>query len=298
MNKRIRALLLALLAVSSFCACRPYPPTEEEPTKALTDTAETELGSIEQTQSDYVISTEWMTFCFSKKEFTESEAADIAAEAVFVMADVRNYLKVNYTSEEAQETVCYFDRTYRNKEGRAISMCYWTEKRMHCISLSDFVHEYVHMISENNEDLVYHPSKIFSEGLAQYVSLHFFDGIATRAYTYFTEAPVSTNSEEHQRVCKLLSKNGLAYTTENYNKAFVAILDKQYDVSKIDKDSDFYNYIIGQVFVDYCIRQLGGLEKFISVYCDCVTASDVYGKSVDDLVLEACAYNTAAFYGD
>ena len=99
-------------------------------------------------------------------------------------------------------------------------------------------------------------------------------------------------------ICDLLSDNGLAYNAENYNKAFVAILDKKYDVTKIDVNSDFYKYNIGQIFVDYCINQLGGLEKFVSVYCDSVTIADVYGKSVDELVIEACAYNTSTFYID
>ena len=75
-----------------------------------------------------------------------------------------------------------------------------------------------------------------------------------------------------------------------------AILDKNYDVTKIDVNSDFYKYNIGQIFVDYCINQLGGLEKFISVYCDSVTMVDVYGMSVDELVINACEYNTLLFY--
>ena len=55
---------------------------------------------------------------------------------------------------------------------------------------------------------------------------------------------------------------------------------------------------IGHIFVDCCINQLGELEQFISVYCDSVTVADVYGKSVDELVIEACTYNTDTFYKD
>lgn len=300
MIKRILSILLALLILSCLYGCNRDDRVEDEPTETTTDTIETKPKPIEQTESDYIISTDWMTFYFSKGDFNESDVEDIAEEAVSVMADIRNYLKVNYTLEEAKETVCYFDSTYRNKDGQKRSWCFWDEKKMYCISLDDFVHEYVHMISENNEDLVYHPSKLFSEGLAQYVSLNFYDGVATKQYTFFKEESVSKNSNasEHQMICDLLSDNGLAYNAENYNKAFVAILDKNYDVTKIDVNSDFYKYNIGQIFVDYCINQLGGLEKFISVYCDSVTIADVYGKSVDDLVIEACAYNTSTFYKD
>lgn len=300
MIKRIISFLLVLLALSFLYGCNQDNRVEDEPTEITTGADKTEPSLIEQTESDYFISTDWMTFYFSKGDFKESDVEDIAEEAVSVMADVRNYLNVNCTLEEAKETVCYFDSTYRNKDGQKRSWCFWDEKKMYCISLDDFVHEYVHMISENNEDLVYHPSKLFSEGLAQYVSLNFYDEIATKQYAFFKEESVSKNSNasEHQMICDLLSDNGLAYNAENYNKAFVAILDKNYDVTKIDVNSDFYKYNIGQIFVDYCINELGGLEKFISVYCDSVTVADVYGKSVDELVIEACAYNTATFYKD
>lgn len=300
MIKRILSIILALLILSCLYGCNQDDRVEDNPTETTTGTDKTEPSLIEQTESDYIISTDWMTFYFSKVDFKESDVEDIAKEAVSVMADVRNYLKVKYNLEEAKETICYFDSTYRNKDGQKRSMCFWDEKKMYCISLNDFVHEYVHMISENNEDLVYHPSKLFSEGLAQYVSLNFCDGIVTKQYAFFKEESVSKNSNEaeHQMICDLLSDNELAYTAENYNKAFVAMLDKNYDISKIDKNTDFYKYNIGHIFVDYCINQLGGLEKFVSVYCDSVTIADVYGKSVDDLVIEACAYNTSTFYID
>ena len=278
--------------------CNQNTPTEDEPTETIANTDGTEPRPIEQNESDYIVSTDWMTFYFSKKDFKESDVEEIAEEAVFVMTDIRNYLKVKYTLDEAEETVCYFDSTYLNKDGQKRSMCFWDDKKMYCISLDDFVHEYVHMISENNADLVYHPSKLFSEGLAQYVSLNFYDGIATNQYAYFKEESVSENSNasEHQMICELLSENGLAYNAENYNKAFVAILDKNYDVTKIDVNSDFYKYNIGHIFVDYCVDQLGGLEKFISVYCDSVTSPDIYGSNIYEIVSDACAYNTALFY--
>ena len=300
MIKRIISFLLVLLALSFLYGCNQDNRVEDEPTEITTGANKTEPSLIEPTESDYIISTDWMTFYFSKGDFKESDVEDVAEEAVAVMTDVRNYLKVNYSLEEAEETICYFDSTYRNKDGQKRSMCFWDEKKMYCISPDDFVHEYVHMISENNEDLVYHPSKLFSEGLAQYVSFNFYNGIASQQYTFFKEASVSKNSNEaeHQMICNLLSDNGLAYNAKNYNKAFVAMLDKNHDVTKIDVNSDFYKYNIGQIFVDYCINQLGGLEKFVSVYCDSVTIADVYGKSVDDLVIEACAYNTSTFYID
>ena len=286
-----------LLIACGFASCNRDITNTNDSTDITAKVEETESMTTEQTDSDYIVSTDWMKFYFSKKDFKESDIANIATESVSVMADVRNYLKVNCTLKKAEESVCYFDSTYRNKDGEKRSFCSWDEKEMHCISLDDFIHEYVHMISENNDDLVYHPSKLFSEGLAQYVSFNFYDEIATQQYNFFKEAtvPENSNAAEHRMICDLLSDNRLTYNAKNYNKAFVAILDKKYDISKIDKNTDFYKYNIGHIVIDYCINQLGSLEKFISVYCDSVTIANVYGRSVEEIVIEACAYNTAAF---
>lgn len=298
MIKRITIFLLLLSALYYLWGCDSYNTDNGVSSQNTPKSEETEPTPIDQNNSDYIIHFDWMTFYFSKKDFKKSDIADITTEAISIMADIRSYLKVNYTLEEAKETVCYFDSTYRNEEGHNRSCCLWSEKRMYCISLDDFIHEYVHIISENNAELVYHPTKLFSEGLAQYVSLNFYDGIASQNYVFFKEQAVSENSNtsEHQIICDLLSNNELTYDAENYNKAIVAILDKNYDVSKIDNNSDFYKYYIGHVFVDYCINQLGGLKKFIAVYCDSVTIVDIYGKSIDELVMEACAYNTSMFF--
>lgn len=57
-----------------------------------------------------------------------------------------------------------------------------------------------------------------------------------------------------------------------------------------------YKYYIGFIFVDYCINHLGGLAQFLSAYCDSATVPNLYGKTVDKIVKEACAYNTFLFY--
>ena len=298
MIKRIFFILLTLLILSCIYGCNKDNKIENKQTETTTNTDKSKSPSILQTESDYIISSDWMTFYFSKRDFKETDIESIAKEAICVMTDIKNYLNVKYTLEEAKNAICYFDSAYRNKNGEFRSQCLWDENKIYCTSLDAFIHEYVHMISENNKDLVYHPSKLFSEGLAEYVSLNFHSDIATKQYAFFKEKSVSKNSNatEHQMICKLLSDNELAYNAENYNKALVAILNKNYDITKIDVNSDFYIYNIGHIFVDYCINYLGNLEKFISVYCDSVTVTEIYGKSVNDLVIEACAYTTAIFY--
>ena len=298
MIKRIISFLLTLLIVCSFASCNQDATNTDESTEVTTKVEETKSIPIEQTETDYIVRTDWMTFYFSKKDFNEADLSGIATEAVSIMYDIRSYLNMNYTLAEADESVCYFDSTYRNDEGQRRSMCFWNNREIHCRSLSAFVHEYTHMVSENNADLLYHPEKIFIEGLAEYISLNFYDIIASKEYIHFKagEFETSSNASDHQMICALLSNNSLPYNAKNYKKAVVAIAHKYFDISQIDKDNDFYQYYIGYIFVNYCIAELGGLERFISAYCDSVTLIDIYGKSLDELVIDACANNTAAFY--
>lgn len=290
MNRRIFGVLIVLLCLC-FCQGCYSDGTPSQNTEATTI-------EIDQTESNYIIKTDWMTFYFSQKDYDRMTVSDIASEAVHVMADIRDYFCVSYSEEEAKGAECYFDNSYRNNDGLERSTCFWREKKIYCVSLDSFIHEYVHMICENNQDLVYHPDKLFCEGLAEYVSLTFFESIATQDYLYFKEEAVSPDSapSEHRMICELLEGNGLSYTAENYNKAFAALFDYKYDVSKIDPDSYFYKYYIGFIFVDYCINHLGGLAQFLSAYCDSATVPNLYGKTVDKIVKEACAYNTSLFY--
>lgn len=254
--------------------------------------------AIEQNDTYYTVFTDWMKFYFSKKDFQEEDVRAILPEAVSVMGDIRAYLSVNYTPADAAGSECYFDSTYRYL-GAERSSCQWAQKRLDCVRLEDFVHEYVHLVSERNADLAFHPSGLFREGLAEYVSLNFHDGIASQEYLYFKEPPVAQSSSpaEHETVCRLLSEKGLPYTAKNYKRAYAALLDRNYDITKLNQDSDFYKYDIGFLFVDYCIEHGNGMQDFLSVYCDSFRISEVYGKTTDELVIDACSENTKNFYG-
>ena len=252
----------------------------------------------EQNEKYYTVSTEWMDFYLSKKDFSEADVIDIVNEAVLLMADVRSYLDLNYTLNEAEDSACYFDSTYKNNNGENRSMCFTEEKIIYCISLDSLVHEYVHLISGNNADLVYSPSDVLIEGLAEYVSLNFYSEIASQNYIFFKERVVLKSSDltEDRLICQLLTENRLEYNASNYTKAFVAMLCRDYGLSKINKDADYYKYSVGYVLADYCINQYLGLERFIDVYTDSITFVDVYGKSIDTLVEDACVHNISLFY--
>ena len=302
MTNRFISILLILLITVSFLGCSNNVQNQETSTQNTYSNentkASTEDNRIEQTNSDYIIQAEWITFYFSKQDFDINEVPDIAFEANLIMSDIRNFLNVSYTSKEAIESICYFNSSYSDNSAPYRSICNYTEKKIYCVSLDDFVHEYVHLICGNNSSLVYQPNDIFIEGLASYIELNFHENIASTAYKYFQSPPMSksSNQSEHREICNLLSNKGYTHNEKNYRKAFIALLDKSYDISKIDRDSDFYKYYIGYIFVEHCIENLGGIEKFMSVYEDSVTFYDIYEITVDELILKICNDNTRLFF--
>ncbi len=60
-------------------------------------------------------------------------------------------------------------------------------------------------------------------------------------------------------------------------------------------DDYFVKYYVGPVLVDYCVNQLGGVEKFMSVYCDSVSCEEIYGFSLEELIHEALDHNKRVF---
>ena len=299
-------LILSFLALCSGCGgltSQNDDTFEIVTTESDDPTAESdeEPAIVEQDDEHYIIRTDWMTFYFSKADYTEAEAAAVTDEAVSVMADVRDFLGIEYSLSDAKGTTCLFDSAYINDNGDPFSMCFSALKEMYCITTEKFVHEYVHMVCGRSPDVLYSPEKIFVEGLAQYVEVSFYDSIASEKYEYFTEALVEEDIDptEHRAVCKLLTKNGLEYNAQNYNKSLIAYADRQFDdfCGRINRESDLYLYDVGQVLVEYCVTVLGGVQEFMRVYGDSVTVSDVFGKSLDAVVRDAVKNNTDSFYG-
>ena len=290
MIKRIISIALFFVFVFSLCGCiRNYAD------QSLPESIE--VSKIAQNDAYYIVNTDWMAFYLSKKDFEENAVNDIVSEAVSVMAEIRDYLEVSYTLEQAKGTVCYFNSRYIDDKEQNRSQCFWREKVMYCVLPQDFIHEYVHMVAGNNSDVVYKPDDIFIEGLAEYVSINFYGDITEKDYRYFNEPDVfsDTSGEAYQAISTFLTQKGLPLNKENYTKLEVYLFHRTSGTSFIDKNSDFYKYYIGYVFVDYCIEQLGGLEQFLQVYCDCITASEIYGKTVDALIEDACEHNKNFF---
>ncbi len=288
MIKHIFCISLLLLLILSICGCD----------SSQTDYVKTQENTQYEVKNDYyVITTDYMTFHFSIDDFDANEIWGIKDEAVEIMRKVQDYLNVSCNTLSLKESTCYFDSSYVDLNGKSRSYCFPEDNVMYCISPYDFVHEYVHMVIENNTELVYHPSNIFREGFAQYIGLNFFDDISSDNYSYFKSPPVSENSNEaeHNQICKLIADNDLEYNAKSYLKAFVSLYSRYNDISLLDTNSDFYNYYVGCVVAEYCINELGGLNKFISAYCDSVMFEDIYGKTLSEVIKDACTNNDKLF---
>ncbi|MBR4933667.1 MAG: hypothetical protein IKZ03_04345, partial [Clostridia bacterium] len=127
--------------------------------------------------------------------------------------------------------------------------------------------------------------------------LNFFDNISESSYSFFKEPPISKNSNEaeHNQISKLLTDNDLEYNAKNYTKAFVYLYSRNYDLSELDTSSDFYNYYVGYLLTEYCVNELGGLNRFISVYYDSITIEETYGKTLYEIINKACDNNEKLF---
>ncbi len=290
----IFSFVIVLLLV--FAGCDSHQHGETLPPTHL-DFEKDGIYMAEETDRYYVVCTDWMKFNFSKDNFEKNKIIDIAREAFHVMEDVRNFLGVNYNEDEAKGSVCFFDSTCKYN-GQQRSHCDWNAREMYCVLVDDFIHEYVHMVCGNNKDLVYPPDALFSEGIAQYIALNFNNGIASENYSHFKERTVlkSSDTEEDKEICGLLKNNGYDYNASNYNKAVVALAYKNYDLPNLRQNTEFYKYYMGFVVADYCIHQLGGIEKFMLMYCDSIMISEVYGKNMSDIIIDACEYNVSRFY--
>lgn len=288
MIKCILYISLSLLLLLSTCGC-VAPQTDSFKSQPNTEA--------EALDGYYIIPTDYMTFYFSINDFDANEISKIKDEAVRIMREIRDYLNVSYNTFPTSDSVCYFDSSYVGQDGLSRSYCFPDENVMYCITPYDFIHEYVHMVMGNITQLVYHPSDILREGFAQYISLNFFNNISTTTYGFFKAPPVPENSNaaEHTQICKLIEDNYLEYNAKNYLKAFVFLYSQNYDISTLNTSGDFYNYYVGYVFTDYCINELGGLNRFISAYCDSVMIKDTYGKTLSEIINDACDDNEKTF---
>lgn len=305
MLKRILTALLIFLLIAVVTSCGNSSGETGNTTSAedgvpieSTTSADSsaDAPTLPQEGKNYVIETDWMTFYFAKRDFNAAEVLPIVEEAERAMADIRAYLGVSYTLEDAKGSRCYFDSSYRDAAGAGRSRCNWASKELFCTSVDHLTHEYTHLVSMCSSDLLYQPQDMFLEGLAQYVQMIFHDKIASGEYIYIQKPTIPTEAGDFQTVARLLRSSGLAQTAENFDKMLVAFAEDQIIQSNVDRSElnrDIYFYYYGHIFVDYCVNNLGGVEKFMDAYCDEVIFSDVYGKSVDEMMNEAVEYNTA-----
>ena len=245
---------------------------------------------IEEDERSYFVRTEWMKFHFSKLDYQKEDVMPIVVEAVALMADVRDYLGVDYTIGDAQGAICYFNSQFNDTvDGRF----YHYYQRIMCRNLSVFVHEYAHMVSISSSDCLYTPQKLFVEGLATYVQ-YTFHHATSQEYQYFQEDQIYEWGEpHHQYICDIIEQGGVEYNAENYKKATIVMMEIYwggYSEERLD-----YPYEIGQIFVEYCVEELGGMQKFMRAFGDYLKFEDVYGKTVEEVVKEAREWNMAQF---
>ena len=246
---------------------------------------------VEEEEKCYIVQTEWMEFHFSKLDYQKEDVMPIVTEALSLMADIRAYLGVNYTKDDAQGAICYFNSSFTGTSDGSYNH---SQQRLLCRSTGVFVHEYAHMVSISSSDCLYYPEKVFVEGLASYVQ-YTFHRATSQEYQYFKEAEIYPWQEDsvHQELCDMIAQNGMEYNAENYKKALIAKLEVWCDGYPEDRPD--YPYEIGLILADYCINQLGGMQKYMSAFGNSMQFERIYGKPLEEVIKDASAWNLAQF---
>ncbi len=282
---RIGFYLGFVLLISLTCLLSSCSQDTEAPARPTTETA-----TVEETISDAFEPS--LNYIFNDEVGAEEQQA-IIKEAEQAISQIHQMLGM----ELAEPFDCIFDSHYKNREGEHRSYADYREKTVHCIRYTDFVHEYIHMLLYLCPDRVYQPDAFFSEGTATYFSLAWSEQYGSRyQYLYNDGFARLSSQDEDKTICSLLAKTGLPINERYYFKAFVALVTETVGFDQYQRlQEEFLHYRVGAVTVEYLVTDCGGIDIFLSAYFDSIRISDIYGESLDALIVDALLWNRRQF---
>ena len=239
--------------------------------------------------------------CYFKiADFKRDEAERLLEDLLALSKDICTWLGVDgYVAADGDrsKTICYFDSNYIDADGNKRSYANWEIQTMWCVDPVDFAHEYVHLITGGCERLVYVPENVLVEGLATYVGAVWQEKIASKEYNvllgYNSNIILSNDTDEKNKLESMLLNAGFELTPLNRYRVIVAygcnVLEKDEILAMKKPNSDFYNYYVGCVLIDYLASFPQGIEGVMTLYFDSMRCEKLYGKTLDDLTFDALA---------
>lgn len=296
-----RALIAALLALCVLlpmgCSSRTAPPERTAQSSASSDES-----SLIRTEGRWRMGeSETMIYCFNLKDFTIQEAEMLLADAEALSGALCVWLDVDASdmvSTDGKKATCYFDSSFRMDDGQKRSQADTRNRKIYCVTPSDYVHEYVHLVTDCSQRQISLPSNLMLEGLATYIGFTWQDTVIDTVYAGIPPAKaggLSTDPTEKAAMEQMLADASLELTPLNVYRVGVAYSCKVFGMDQVldteTENPDFYHYRVGCILIDYLMKQSGGKEDVMALYFDAMRAEELYGVTIDELIgraLEDC----------
>lgn len=247
----------------------------------------------EETASNESEQEKYSLYYIFKDNVSTEEQQRVIEEAEQAILEVNRIFGL----ELAEKLDCIFDSSYKNGKGENRSWADYRENTIHCVRYTDFVHEYIHMLLNKSPDRIYDPNAILTEGTATYFSSVWGEEYGNdNKYLYDGGFRRFPDKSDDDAICKMLEESRLTTNERNYCKATVAYISTMVGFDKYQTlDAEFVNYQVGAVTVEYLVTQCGGIDKFLSAYFDSIRITDIYTKSLDNVIADALAENAKSF---
>lgn len=257
-----------------------------------------------------IMCTEWMQYCFQAGfrdkanynyifDFSYKSIKKFVALADQEMKDVRTFLNNEYTIDDSRNVISYFvDNTNCINYNCECSYCDCYKKVIVCNSISSYLHEYTHLISNGIDKAKGHYENFFSEGLAQYCN-YMYD-IYTECIIYnqycnnhniFNGYNIYNNYNSSNKVqfnsylksINIDKPNRGLFKDKNRIFDFLELICYNNYIERKDeifKDEVFYRYTFGPVFAKYLIDNYG-VEKYMEMYYNPRCFITIYPKNLN-----------------
>lgn len=289
-------------------SCTRKPSTEEQPSQTtVSSTASTTSGTKKPKEKWLIMESDTMVFQFHTSDFSHEEAEALFTDAAALSNDLCTWLELraeDIITSDGTKPTCYFYSKLKREDGASRSWANWPQRKIYCVDPNDFAHEYIHLLIQCSDRLLYTPDNLLIEGLATYIGFTWQDTFGYDNYPSIEPEWISmmgfASSAEQATMKKMLADQGLSETPLNIYRVRVAYSYEQLGIDVLlqtkDTSKEFYDYHVGCVLVDYLAQQPGGIESVIALYCDAISAERLYGAPLDALLRNALTECHDQFY--
>ena len=177
-------LTVCLLLVPMGCTRKP-PSEEPAPTTTASSTASTTSGTQKPNEKWLIMESDTMIFQFHTSDFSREEAEALFTDATALSKDLCTWLDLkaeDILTSDGEKPICYFYSKFTREDGVSRSWANWQQRKIYCVDPNDFAHEYIHLLVQCSNRLLYTPDNLLIEGLATYIGFTWQDALEKEDY--------------------------------------------------------------------------------------------------------------------